>query len=178
MSQKSNGIEPGEEKSEANSEDDGSEQSIDDDDENDNNSCKEAADNDTADENGPKIVVEDEFSEYQSDIDDKNYKGSELPSTPHNSDSKTDESRRANAPKNLKTLINDPYQVMNLDQLSADKQDQQPAVNNIIMLDLQKFNEIEVIKLHASKDTPQYGFGRKIREFGDLGWEATKQELD
>lgn len=45
------------------------------------------------------------------------------------------------------------------------------------MLDIENFNEIEVTKSHASKATPQFGFGRVIREFGDLGWEATKSEL-
>ena len=46
------------------------------------------------------------------------------------------------------------------------------------MLAVENFMEAEVTKLYASKTTLQYGFGRGIREFEDLGWEATKQELD
>jgi hypothetical protein len=30
----------------------------------------------------------------------------------------------------------------------------------------------------ASKSTPQYGFNRGMKEFGELGFEATMKELD
>ena len=45
------------------------------------------------------------------------------------------------------------------------------------MLAIENFNEIEVIKSHDIKVIPQFGFGRGIREFNNLGWEATKNEL-
>ena len=33
-------------------------------------------------------------------------------------------------------------------------------------------------KSHASKATPQFGFGRGIMEFGKLDWESTKNERE
>jgi hypothetical protein len=32
--------------------------------------------------------------------------------------------------------------------------------------------------IEASKSTPQYGFNRGLKEFGELGYQATVQELD
>jgi hypothetical protein len=36
---------------------------------------------------------------------------------------------------------------------------------------------IENMRSHASKSTPQYGFSRGMKEFGDDGWKATLSEL-
>jgi len=36
---------------------------------------------------------------------------------------------------------------------------------------------IENMRSHASKSTPQYGFSRGMKEFGDGGWKATLSEL-
>ena len=35
----------------------------------------------------------------------------------------------------------------------------------------------DVSTSHASKATPQYGFNRGIKEFGEEGWAATKSEI-
>ena len=40
-----------------------------------------------------------------------------------------------------------------------------------------KMNEPKLVESHASKVTPQYGFHRGIKEFGNDGREVTKQEL-
>ena len=51
-------------------------------------------------------------------------------------------------------------------------------VDNFILMTVENFKKAEVTKLHGSKSSLQYGCQRGIREFGDLGWEATKQESD
>ena len=87
------------------------EQSINDDNEDGNNSGKKAGDDDATDEDVPNIVEVEEYelSEYQLDLNDEDYKGSEPPSTPNNRNIDLSNPRHANTPKSLKTLLNGPY---------------------------------------------------------------------
>ena len=46
-----------------------------------------------------------------------------------------------------------------------------------VLVEIYNMEKPKINKLHASKETPQYGFNRGIRKFGDEGREAMKQEL-
>lgn len=46
-----------------------------------------------------------------------------------------------------------------------------------VFADAYKMDEPKLVESHTSKATPQYGFHRGIKEFGNNGREATKQEL-
>ena len=106
------------------------------------NNTQGSDNNSTQLDEGPNIVDNDKSSMYQSNSDDEENDEGQLLWSPCHHNNESIGSYHTNIPKNMMMLLNIPYWAMNLDPLPQQQWDQEPTVNNFIMLTIEKFNEV------------------------------------